>query len=201
MKIQKHYSVLFGILVNGILSACATSPATRLYLLEPLPIASNASSDTQLTVAVGPIAVPEYLNRKEILTHDERYRVHTAEFDRWAEPLDDSITAVLTENLSRLIPSERVMAYPVSSRLLLDYSVSVRIIAFGTEPGGEVVLNTSWTIHDAGGKPILLSKTRYSDARSRTDTLSTVAAMSRVVGQFSQDIAVALNNASNTRSQ
>lgn len=201
MNTLKCDTVAIGLLLIGVLGACSTSPPTHLYLIEPMTTSGSAATGTQLTVIVGPIELPEYLNRKEILTRDAPYRIHAAEFDRWAEPLDDTITAVLVENLSILIPTDRAIAYPSVSTHDADYTVRARITTFGTEPGGGVVLGASWTIHDATGATVKLRKTRYLEPRQGDDTLAVVAAMSRAVGQFSRDIALALTAASQARSQ
>ena len=116
-------------------------------------------------------------------------RVHAAEFDRWAEPLDDNITLVLAENLSLLLGTERVIAYPWDTAHSVDYTVRARISRFGSEPGGDVVLAVSWMIHDGHGIPIDLNKAEFSEPRFGSDVVDTVAAMSRAVAQFSKEIA------------
>lgn len=189
-------TVLVCTLLIVVLTGCSTSPPTRLYLIEPMAAIPSANVDTELTITVGPITLPEHLNRKEILTHDQPYRVSTAEFDRWAEPLDHNITAALAENLSMLVPTDHVIAYPWDAARRVDYTVRVRVIAFGTDPSGEVVLSASWMIHDTVGAPVTLSKARYSESRRGNDVVATVAAMSRAIEQLSRDIANALHVAS-----
>lgn len=183
-------------LLVSTLTGCSTSPAPRLYIIEPMSAPASSQVDENLTIAVGPVTLPAHLNRKEIVTHDQRYRVNSAEFDRWAEPLDDNITSALAENLSVLIPSDQVIAYPWDTAHDFDYTVRVRVIAFGTNPSGEIVLSASWIIYNAAGMPVKYMKTRYSAPRRGDDMVALVAAMSQTIEQLSRDIATALVAAS-----
>lgn len=196
-----YHSVLAGAVLFGVLSGCGTSPSPRLYVIEPMTMTGSANTVASLTIAVGPITLPEYLNRKEILTHDEPYRVSAAEFDRWAEPLDQGITAALAENLSILVPTDHVVTYPLDAAHPVDYTVQVRVISFRVEPSGEVELKASWVIRDTGSAPATRGKARYSEQRHGGDVVDTVAAMSRAIEQLSRDIAEAINGASTTPKQ
>ncbi len=188
--------VFVSALLLSTLTGCSTSPATRLYIIEPMSASARSQVDENLTVAVGPVKLPAHLNRKEIVTHDQRYRVNSAEFDRWAEPLDHNITNALAENLSVLIPSDQVLAYPWNSAHNFDFIVRVRVTTFGTNPNGEVVLSASWTIYDADNAPIELTKKRYAEPRRGDDMIALVAAMSQTIEHLSRDIATALVAAS-----
>lgn len=188
--------VLVGALLIGVLGGCGTSPPSRLYVIEPMSMPAGASTVAGVTIAVGPISLPEHLNRKEILTHDEMYRVNAAEFDRWAEPLDEGITAALAENLSILVPTDHVITYPLDDAHQVDYTVKVRVISFGAEPSGKVVLKASWVIRDTAKASTIRRRAQYSENRLGSAMVDTVAAMSRAIEQLSRDIADAINAAS-----
>lgn len=187
-----HSKILSGVLLLVALAGCGTSPSSRLYMLEPMSVTTTISAGGP-TIAIRPIGLPEHLNRKEIVTRNELYRVHAAEFDRWAEPLDNSIAAVLAENLSVLVPSENVITYPWDNVRDVDFTISVRVLSFAVEPDGEVALGAIWMISGDGGKPLRRDKTRYSERRNGDEVVATVAAMSRALEQLSRDIAAALS--------
>lgn len=185
-------TIVIGALWLFSLSACSTSPQPRLYIIEPMVRSTHTQVDESLTVTVGPITLPGHLDHKGIMTHDQRYRVNLAEFDRWAEPLDDNIVRVMCENLSLLIPSEQVIAYPLHTALDVDYSVRIRIIEFGSNPDGQVVLKAAWMIHDSADNPVNVSRTRFSTPRRGDDVVALVEAMSVAIEQLSRDIAAGL---------
>lgn len=184
--------VLVSALLVGTLTSCSISPASRFYIIEPMTTSASTSVYEDLVIGVGPVTLPAHLERKEIVTYDERYRVNLAEFDRWAESLDRNITSALVENLSLLIPSEQVIAYPWSTAHACDYIVKVHVFTFGSDANGEVVLKVSWVIYDAADAPVKLTNARYSAPRQGEDVVALVAAMSQTIEQLSRDIASAL---------
>lgn len=192
MTRHTHSKILPGVLLLAALAGCGTSPSSRLYMLEPMSVTTTISAGGP-TIAIRPIGLPEHLNRKEIVTRNELYRVHAAEFDRWAEPLDDSIAAVLAENLSILVPSENVITYPWDNARDVDFTISVRVLSFAVAADGEVALGATWMISGDGEKPLRRDKTRYSERRYGDEVVATVAAMSRALEQLSRDIAAALS--------
>src|SRR5512145_1644163 len=85
-----------------LLGGCASQPS-RFYLLSAMPdniTASPAMSNQQApTIGVGPITLPRYVDRPQIVTRTGPYEIKLAEFDRWAEGLDANFSRVLAENL------------------------------------------------------------------------------------------------------
>jgi len=189
-------TIFITVLLLSTLSACSTSPEPRLYIIEPMQASVSTHADEGLIISVGPVTLPAHLDHKGIVTHDQRYRVNSAEFDRWAEPLDHNITRTLCENLSLLIPSEQVIAYPLRTAHDVDYSVQVRVIAFGSNPDGQVVLNAAWMIHDAADEPVKIAQTRFSAPRRGDDVVALVEVMSLAIEQLSRDISNAIVSAS-----
>jgi len=178
--------------LTNTLSACSTSPAPNLYIIEPVSAVASAGTDQAPSIAVAAVTIPPYLDRKEIVTHSQRYQIKSAEFDRWAEPLDQNIANTLAENLSVFVPSDQVVAYPWDPAQIFDYTVRVRVIKFGASPGGIVELSATWLILDSNNESPKLTKTHYVADRQGDDVLSLVAAMSDAIEQLSRDIANAL---------
>src|SRR5215831_20400858 len=88
-----------------VLSGClGSTPPTQFYLMPPLtspdtaPPASAGWRD--LTLGVGPVTVPPYLDRSQIVTRTSRAKLTLADFDQWAGPLADTIARVLSEDLA-----------------------------------------------------------------------------------------------------
>src|SRR5262245_36040759 len=101
------------------LSSCST-PALprRLYVLTPLtqmePV-SRVPGGREVAIGVGPIELPQYVNRTEIVTGHNSPVLQSAAVAEWAEPLRDGFTRVLAENLSLLLATERVAIFPWQS--------------------------------------------------------------------------------------
>jgi uncharacterized lipoprotein YmbA len=181
----------FGMVVGG----CASQPS-RFYVLSALPSVEPAvapgSTSPNATIGVGPITLPRYLDRPQIVTRTSPYELKLAEFDRWAEALDANFSRVLAENLALLMPSSRVAVYPWPRATRIDYQVVVDVTHFLNQPGGESILVADWMLSKGEGQQVLLSgKSRLSASAAGQDYPSIVAAMSQTVAQLSREIAAA----------
>jgi uncharacterized protein len=179
------------------LSSCST-PALprRLYVLTPLTQgepASRAPGVGDVTIGVGPVEVPQYVNRPEIVTGRDSPVLQSAALAEWAEPLRDGFTRVLTENLSLLLATERIAIFPWQSAAP-EYQVVVSVIQFLGQPGGDVSLVALWKLLGKQGQEVLVSKkSSFREPTGGQDYEALAAAMSRTVAALSRDIAAAIS--------
>jgi uncharacterized protein len=184
---------LLGVCLLG-LSGCASSPPTRLYVLPSLAGTETAPSAVPrgLTFGVGPVALHPYLDRLQIVIRASRTRLILGEFDQWAAPLQDTITRALAENLSLLIPTDRMLLHPWSRTAEPDYQVRVEVEQFDADPSGEAVLAAHWRILSSHKQELVMRKARLTAAAGGQDYEATVIAMGHALDALSRDIAAAL---------
>ena len=184
---------LLGVCLLG-LSGCASSPPTRLYVLPSVTGAETASpaAPRDLTIGVGPVTLSPYLDRLPIVTRASRARLVLGEFDQWAASLQDLVTRALAENLSHLIPTERVVLHPWSRTVELDYQVTADVMQFDAGPSGEVVLAARWRLLNAKEQALVMRQARFTAAAGRRDYEATIIAMGHTLDALSQDMAAAL---------
>jgi uncharacterized lipoprotein YmbA len=167
-----------------------------LYTLTPLPSTDSVRpvAVTQgLAIGVGPVELPQYLNRPEVVTGNTPTELQSETFSQWAEPLETNFARILAENLAILLTTERVAMYPWKGPVPIDYQVVVEVTQFLGEPGGQVSLAAFWRIVGANGRDVLVSRaTRYSEPVGGRGYDALATAMSRTVATLSQDIAAAL---------
>jgi uncharacterized protein len=176
------------------LSGCASSPPTRLYVLPSMTGAETASpaAPRDLTMGVGPVTLSPYLDQLPIVTRASRARLVLGDFDQWAASLQDLVTRALAENLSLLIPTERVVLHPWSQMVELDYQVTVDVMQFDAGPRGEVVLAARWRLLNAKEQELVMRQARFTAAAGRRDYEATIVAMGHTLDALSQDMAAAL---------
>jgi uncharacterized lipoprotein YmbA len=179
-----------------MVGGCASQPS-RFYLLSASPSTETASPGTSgqqgPTIGVGPVTLPRYVDRPQIVTRTSPYEIKVAEFDRWAEALDANFSRVLAENLSILLPSARVVMPPWPRAAPIDYQISVDVTHFLSQVGGDSVLIADWTLFKGEGQDALTSgKSRFSAAPGGQDYAAIVAAMSQTVASLSREIATAI---------
>jgi uncharacterized lipoprotein YmbA len=137
------------------------------------------------------VTLHPYLDRLQIVTRASRARLILGEFDQWAAPLQDTITRALAENLSLLIPTDRVLLHPWSRTAEPDYQVRVEVAQFDAGPSGEVVLAAQWRILSTDEQELVMRKAHFTAAGGQ-DYEATVIAMGSTLDALSQDIAAAL---------
>ena len=195
MKTSKFGWAVVLISACGLLASGCSSPPTRFYVLSTLPEATPASAAAgrDVAVGVGPLELPDYLDRPQIVTRSGQNELSLAEFDNWAEPLKDNTTQVLAENLAVLLPSKKIATYPWRRSTAIDFQVAVKVTRFDHTLGGETVLSARWSILGGdGGKELLSRESRYTERPSGDSYSATVAAMNRALAQFSRDVASAI---------
>jgi uncharacterized lipoprotein YmbA len=186
-----------------ISSSCALrrSTNTNFYILSPLarPVVEkqDEKGNKCKTIAVGPLDLPEYLNRPQIVTRVNPSELRLAELDNWAEPLKGNIIRVLAENISRLICTKAVVIYPWNKSLGIDYQVDIKIIWMDGKLGDKAILVIQWAILDATDKSVLLTRnSQYTESVTGTTYSALVEAHSRLIAAFSQDIVQAIKSLS-----
>jgi uncharacterized lipoprotein YmbA len=177
-----------------------TSPPSRFYLLSPLSSSERlANAPSRLALGVGPVTLPEYLNRTQIVTREGEHQLELAEFDRWAEPLTRSFNRVLVLNLSTLLATDRIALHPWNRSTTIEYQVTVDVGRFEAGRDGTASLLARWSIVDGAERKILRArKSTFSEPIASESYEATVASMSRLLGALSREIAEAIRDVSVT---
>lgn len=176
-------------------SACATtSPPMRFYLLSPVEDATPADAALgDALVLVGPLQLPGYLDRAQLVVRQPDGRFTLREFDRWGQPLEQLLTNTVTANLVRLTGSPRVVAVPLPARTTPDRRIVGRVIRFDAHADGLTVLEMQWSILDSEGEPLMPVRIdAYRAQAASTDAAALVDALSDVLAQFSRQLAAEL---------
>jgi uncharacterized lipoprotein YmbA len=153
---------LFPVLAALGVAGC-TTPATTEHFFALTPAASIRSStvearsvDARLPgIVITAVSIPELVDRPQIVTRDGTYRVVLSEQNQWAEPLKQGVARALAAQVRRAVDTggiaARVGAYPQSTIDDPQIRVVVDVQRFDAVPGGEAVIDASWTIRRADG--------------------------------------------------
>ncbi len=179
-----------------LLAGCAETSPTRFYTLSKVDAPGTAPASVavnRLAVGVGPVSLPQYLDRPQVVRRSGPNRFDLAGFDSWGEPLEDMFPRVVAQNLSTLLGTDRVFVIPRRRLPTLDYQVEIEVLRFDADVGGDAVLVARWEIFDGDGKQLRLDKTTVSEpvaAPVEGESYEPViAAMSATVAAFSQQLA------------
>lgn len=191
-----HSRIICAMIGIFMLIGCGSTPPTAFYTLSPL----NTSLQTAQTgvshsdiIGVGPITIPEFLDRPQIVTRTTANRLDIDEFHRWGGSLQEDFTRVLIENLSRLLATHQVHGYPSSEPLDLRYRFAIDVQQFDGRPGKEVTLNAIWTLLDEStGKPLITKRFEHLSPVASSDYEALVAAHSTALAALSLELANAI---------
>ncbi len=176
-------------------SGCAATRPTDFYTLSSAtePNAAKRSAEG-LVIGLGPITLPQYLDRPNIVTREGANQMRLAELSQWAEPLEPLLTRIMAEDLYALLQASDVIPIPQRGDIPLDRVVEVDFSRFDADASGEVVLDARWRIYQGDNETLLASgRSRVTEQGSPVpDYGAIVAAMSRALGQASEEIARAI---------
>lgn len=180
-----------------LLSGCTDSKPSRFYVLTPLAATTDTGGKGP-ALGVGPVVIPQYLDRPEIVTRSSDNQLQLAEFDQWGGRIGDNITRALAENLSGILKTDRVSIYPWTDSSALTDQITVDITQFERDPSGAVTLTAFWNIADAQSGKILFSGRsniqKPVGASAGGDTYGAIAAaMSEALASLSQEIATTIS--------
>ena len=183
-----------------VLGGCATSPPAQYYTLAPLqPPVVKAASVPAFTVAVGPVIMPDLLQRPQIATRTSDHQISFSDFDRWAGTLVDETKRVLVVNLNGLLANKRAAVTTDDMAIDPVYRVVVNINRFDGLPGGSVWLNAVWTLKEQKGKMAMaVNQSVIEEPVGGQGYSDLVNAQSRAIGQLSREIAAELDRALKT---
>jgi len=183
------------ILVSVILfTYCSSSPPVQKYILTPsIENDTETLSDkenTEITIGIGTIEFSEYLKRPEIVSFKGSNELNVDQFNRWAEPLEKNFERVLIENLSRLIPTDRIYIFPWQEEELNSFQITILVNEFGMRSDSSVVLDARWSVSKKFKRDFLMTqRSFYTENAAGVSIEVEVALLSDLIGKFSRDIA------------
>jgi len=184
------------LLVGVILASGCLGPRADLssfFLLSSPPTLTQGAA-VPVVLGIGPITLPGYLDRPQIIVRLSENEIALTESDRWAEPLAQNLARTLEENLVRLMPSSSYVDYPWYSSDAPDYGISLDVRRFEADSAGVVVLDATWAL-TTSGVVVDGGTTVIEEPAGTPDRSASVAAQSRALAELSREIAAAVRRA------
>ena len=188
------------------LVGCGSTRPSNFYQLDE-PAATRLSGlERGIAIGVGPVNVPPYLDRPQIVVRGTGHKLELSEFNRWSEPLTDSIPRVIVVSLSNKLDSNRIFQIPRRNKTIpLEFRVEIDIARFDGMLGGNALLVARWTLYGQDEDALVTKVSIISEplgpegaessksADKEVDFESLIAAQNRTLQGLSQEIADAIN--------
>lgn len=147
---RRIVTILIACAVAATTAGCTSSPS-RFYTLSPTAV-TTAPPLSSYNVSVGPVSLPEVVNRLPIVIRTGPNQVFLSEFERWASPLKGEISRVVAENIASLLGTPKVTIFPQSLPADDSYRVIIDVLRFDSEPGKAATIDAMWTVTSAKGE-------------------------------------------------
>ena len=139
-------------------------------------------------MGLGPIELPGYLDRQQIVTRTSTNRLSYSETDRWAAPLAESFSRVLGQNFFQLLNPARVIQFPWQSSEAPDYQVKIEVLQFEANSNQEAWLTARWTVIDRNKKILVGQRSQLHRRAGSHSTEDLAKALSETLGDLSREI-------------
>lgn len=148
-----NYRALFlpPLLSLALYSCVAPTPKTHFYTLTASELSPLEYPISQ-SIGIGPINIPDMLMRPQIVVRTGKNQLDLRETEHWGGRLDQSINQVLVENLQRLIPSAKLIAYPWPFRARPSFQLRINLLQFDGNPDTSSTLRATWSLLDSKSK-------------------------------------------------
>ncbi len=178
-------------------AGCGTSAPTKYYTLASTATAADAPP-VHLGVMVGPVSIPESVDRPNFVVQIAPNRVEVDEFNRWVAPLGDGIARTVTADLATLLQTPDVATAPFAN---FDpvYRVTIDVQRFESVQGDAALVDAVWSVRKVAGGETRSGRTVAREALQGESYEAIAAAHSRALAKLSADIATAIRTAADAR--
>jgi uncharacterized lipoprotein YmbA len=186
---------LFACAMSLALAGClGSSRPSRFYTLAPLQIRNGqGGTPPDATLAIGPVEIPESIDRPQIVTRTGANELVVAEFDRWGGSLDSEISGALVATVRDRLASQQIAVAPWRSAILSgvgpSYRAAVSVSRFDGIPGQSVVLQGQWELIGQSGESLGVREVTVTEKIDGAGYDALVTAMQKVLVRFGQQMA------------
>jgi len=181
-------------LVFLILSCAKSSKPVEYYMLDAsVGIDNNQTlkGDEGPMIGLGPIRLPEYLDRFQMVVAVSENKYKLIDGHRWAEKLDQNISLALFKTLPGQLGTDKMIRYPWPQRPGVDFQVKIDILELNIDQDGQSQLIAQWSIKSKD-KTILNKRSTFTAQASTTDIDKMVQAQSECLTKLGQEIVLNL---------
>ena len=178
----------------ALVAACGSAPKEQFYALSgsggpgSLPSADYA-------VVVGPVFIPDIVDRPQFVLRMPGSEVRIAEQARWAEPLKQAIGRAVAVNVARNLDNARVSSQAQGSVGEPDYRVILDVQRFDSTLGEGATVEVTWTVRRPKNGEQQTGRVTVEEPAGGGSYQELVAAHSRALAGVSRSIAEAIRSA------
>jgi len=182
-----HFRAVCWIAAALALAGCGSSPPVHYYTLGAVAAPASAQADAP-SIVVGPIGLPEAVDRLQIVRRTDGTRSEPADGHRWAGSLKSEVGRRLAAELARERGLARVVAVPQSSIARPDYTLPIDVLRLDADGFERVTLDAVWTLR-RDGRDIASRRFTASETIGSASYEALATAHGRLIDALAREIA------------
>ena len=188
-------------LVAVLCAGCGSAPRERFYTLAPATgtapatAAMAANLQPRITVAIGPVRVPDAVDRPQMVVREGPNRVEILEQQRWAGSLRSEIARALVAGVGERLPDLQVSAGDSQAARGAGYRVAIDVERFDATLNDSVSIQALWSVRQESGAPVASGRFSTSEPTGPGGYDAIAAAYARTLAGMSGVIADAVRGA------
>ena len=188
---MKHLNCRF-LLCAAALLLVSCGSKQEFYRLSAAPAASAGGGDRSISLGVGPITLPGYIDRTELVFQSGPNEFQVPPNVSWTGSLQENIATVLARDLQEQLGTREVLTYPWSSGRAPARRVTLNVRQFHGISGSDAILDTTWRIENSSGGTVRNGGGTFREPIEGDGYAAVVAAESRLLAQCAAAIASSL---------
>lgn len=179
-----------------VLSSCISVPTSttpRFYMLQAVhknPVSQKMTVASDAFIGIGPVKIPEYLDRPQMVTLDQENMLKFAQFDRWGESLSSGIKSMIRENLTTMLPEAKFTSYPWNPSISVKYQVIIEIVRLDSALDKDLFFSAQWLVIDVQSmKTVITEKSIFKQTIVPQDYFGLAKTLSAACASLSSEIA------------
>ncbi|MCC6765307.1 MAG: membrane integrity-associated transporter subunit PqiC [Deltaproteobacteria bacterium] len=192
MSVARSWTVALATLAVAAAGCTLLSPRhdpSRFYTLSARVPAAPVGRGEPLSVVVGAVTLPAYLDRNEVAVRVSASELKYALAERWAEPLVQNVTRVLVEDLGNALASDRIASLATAPTATPDFWLEVVFVRFEADAAGNAQLTARWAVRDTGRRILRIRQSQHAGRAGAPTTEGGVDAMSAALGDLAEEMA------------
>ena len=143
--------LLFGLLVAAT-GCLGRSPQVRHFMLGVEEVAPAEAGAPEVSVLVGPVRLPAYLDRSELARLGRDGEVELASTARWLGSFEENFLRAVSLGVARRLGSNEVVAHPSKAPFPIEYTVRLHVDDLIVEAGGTLRVRIRWALIGPAGR-------------------------------------------------
>ncbi|OEU73035.1 MAG: hypothetical protein BA864_09980 [Desulfuromonadales bacterium C00003093] len=181
----RYLFLVFLLFLNACIQLGSEPQPLRHYLLQPMTETRNYLPEQNLNLTLEPMEFPSYLDRPQLVTVNQQKQVVIANVDRWAEPLQENLTRILKENLTRQFSNIEVATFPGKAPVAEHLQLKLTINHFDGILGKNSHVDIRWELIRSATTEIMTQGHFVSQKPLDSSYLDLVSKLNSAITEFS----------------